>query len=105
MVLLNREGAVANDVVVLLNRERVVAEGNKEADEEPTGKLWGVELDDPNNEDTGAEVVGVVNREDGAEGGLNSKDPLPDEPDEVAADVCGAADAPGVPELENNPAT
>lgn len=72
---------------------------NKDADEEPKSDVWGVAPDDPNREDTGAEVVGVANKEDGKEEGAEagvpkSDNPLPDEADVVAADVCRAVDAP-----------
>jgi hypothetical protein len=77
----------------------VEADPNKDADEEPKSDVWGVAPDDPNREDTGAEVVGVANKEDGKEEGAEagvpkSDNPLPDEADVVAADVCGAVDAP-----------
>lgn len=89
---------VPNGVVVLLNKG--VDEGaNKEGVEELKGEAWGVALDDPKKEDAGAEVVGVANRDDieevGAKDGvLKSENPLPEEVDEVAADVCGAVNAP-----------
>lgn len=79
--------------VVLPIREGV--EPNKGADDEPKRDVWGVAEDDPNREDTGAEVDGVANREDdigvdGAEGVLREK-PLPDEATAVA---CGTDDVP-----------
>ncbi|KAF7828770.1 pentatricopeptide repeat-containing protein [Senna tora] len=89
---------LAPNGVVPLNREGVEEGPNKEDDEELKSEAWGVALDDPNKEDTGAEVVGVVNRdgmdEGGAEDGvLKSENPLPDEVDEVAADVNVMLDA------------
>lgn len=92
----------------LPNKEGVEADANKDDDEDPKSDVWGVAPDDPNREDTGAEVVGVANREDGTEEGAEVGVPkrLPEEANVVAADVCWAVDdAPRVPELVSNPAT
>ena len=89
--------------VALPSTEGVEVELNKDADDKPIKDAWGVAEDDPNREDTGAEEDGVVNREDII--GVLSENPLPDVAAVVAADVCGKDDAPGVPELADNPAT
>lgn len=84
---------------VLVNKEGVEADPNKDPDEAPKRDVCGVAPDDPNREDTGAEVVGVANREDetgeGAEVGVPKSDnPLPDDANVVAADVCWEVDVP-----------
>lgn len=84
--------------------------GNKEVEAEPSA---GADDALPNKVDPVAAVCGVANKEDdmeedGAEEGVLKRDiPLPEEADAsvVAADVCGAVDAPGVAELANKPAT
>lgn len=78
-----------------------------EAERDPKSDDWGEAPDDP-NKDTGAEVVGVENREEDKvvpDGVPKRERPLPDEADEIAADVSGAVNAPGTAELENAPAT
>lgn len=90
---------VPNGEAELLNREGVEEGPNKEDDEELKAAAWGVALDEPNKEDTGAEVVGVVNIDGVEEGGtedgvLNSENPLPDDDNVVAADVCEAVNVP-----------
>lgn len=94
---------------VLPIKEGVEADPNKEADAEPKRDVWGVAEDEPNREETGAEVEGVANKDDfkvdGAEGVLKSENPLPDEAVVTAEEVCGTVDAPWAPELVNKPAT
>lgn len=78
-----------------------------EADRVPKSDDWGKAPDVPNKE-TGAEVMGVENREEdelAPDGVPNREKPLPDEADETAVDVGGAVNAPGIAELENAPAT
>lgn len=79
---------------------------NKELDEGFKSEVWGVALDEG---DTGAVVVGIINKdgkEDGTdeEGMLKTESPLPEE-FVVRGELCGAVDGPTVPELENNPAS
>lgn len=102
--------------VVLPNKEGVEAEPRAGADEEAP-KAWvalpnkeGVAAD-PNKVDTGAEVVGVANKEDdmeedGTEGVLKREKAFPEDAGAgaVAVDAWGAVDAEEVAELANKPA-
>ena len=99
----NKDGVEAEP-----NKEGVEADPNKDDEEELKSDVCGEAPEVPKREDTGAEIVGVENKDvvttDGAEDGVpKSENPLPDEPN---ADVCcGAVDAAVADELENNPAT
>lgn len=85
------------DGAVLPNKEGVEA-ANKDAED-----IWG-EAPDPNNEDAEAEAAGVANREDDAEAaGVEDSVLKSDSPPPEDADVCGAADAPGVAVFVSNP--
>lgn len=108
----NKEGVDAEpnkDDEAEPNKEGVEADPNKDDDDKLKSDVCGEAPEVPKREGTGAEVVGVVNKDvvvvaDGAEDGVpKSENPLPDEAD--ANVCCGAVDAPVVDELANNPAT
>lgn len=78
-----------------------------EAERDPKSDDWGEAPDDPNKE-TGVELVGVENREEdkAALDGVPKREKLlPHDADETAVTVGSVANAPGIPELENDPTT